>query len=387
MKDKRINPMTISKCRVCGQELNTEPLLRYENMPRAAQYLPNESELDTDKGIDLEVCQCSGCGLIQLNSEPVPYYQEVIRAADVSGEMKEFRRKQFIAFVQKYSLRDKKVIEIGCGQGEYLTIMQAAGAKAYGLEQSAESVAQCQKKGLNVIRGFMQAGGAPLTDAPFAAFYCLNYLEHLPDPNSMLRGISMNLPDGGIGLVEVPNIDMILRKNLFAEFIADHLLYFTRETLTTTLKINGFDVIEANEEWHEYIISAVVRKRKKTAISGFYDNQRKLKNEIDAYLGRYKPGEVAVWGAGHQALTVISLFKLAGKIKYVIDSAPFKQGKYTPATHIRIVSPEALVADPVKAVIVMAASYSDEVAMILREKHGKKIGISVLRDYGLEIIH
>ncbi len=75
---------------------------------------------------------------------------------------------------------------------------------------------------------------------------------------------------------------------------------------------------------------------------------------------------------------------LGGKIRYVVDSAAFKQGKYTPATHIPIVAPETLGSDPVDAVIVMAASYSDEVARILRQKFPAGLEVVILRDFGLE---
>jgi len=52
--------------------------------------------------------------------------------------------------------------------------------------------------------------------------------------------------------------------------------------------------------------------------------------------------------------------------------------------HIPIVSPEMLASDPVEAVIVMAGSYSDEVVRIIRQKFGRNINISILRDFGLE---
>jgi 2-polyprenyl-3-methyl-5-hydroxy-6-metoxy-1,4-benzoquinol methylase len=355
-------------------------------MPKAAQFLPDSESLESDKGVNLEVCQCSGCGLVQLSNDPVPYYKEVIRAAAISEEMKDFRRKQFDSFVQKFSLKGKKVIEIGCGRGEYLSIMQQSGVDAYGLEYSAESVMQCVKNGLKVEQGFIQSSSYRLNDAPFDAFFILNFLEHLPDPNSTLRGIYNNLTDDAVGLVEVPNFDMILRNKLFSEFIGDHLFYFTKETLSATLRQNGFEIIDCNEVWYDYIISAFVKKRKKMDISHFYEYQAQLKNEIEEYIRRFKDKKVAIWGAGHQALAIISLINLADKIKYVVDSAAFKQGKYTPATHIRIVSPEALDSDPVDAIIVMAASYSDEVARIIRQKFDRNINIVILRDFGLEVV-
>ena len=375
------------------------PLLCYQNMPKGAQYLPDKNRLKDDNGVNLEVWQCSGCGLVQLSNEPVPYYKEVIRAAAISPAMSKFREKQFRDFVYKYSLSNKKVLEIGCGRGEYLSIMQQAGVEAYGLEESKDSVDQCVNSGLNVLQGFVSGKQQKIIGAPFAAFFILNFLEHLPDPNASLMGIANNLSDDAVGLVEVPNFDMILRNNLFSEFIGDHLLYFTKETLITALNLNGFDVIDCQEIWHDYIISAVVRKnpvtlgeikspgtREKLDISSFHKYQARLKNELDEYLGRFGSKNVAIWGAGHQALAVMALTDLTGKIKYVIDSAPFKQGKYTPATHIPIVSPDRLSSDPVEAIIVMAGGYSEEVVKLLKEKFGNNVDIVVLRDFSLEII-
>jgi hypothetical protein len=374
----------IRNCRVCGREFFREPLLRYDNMPKAAQFLPDKNALDEDKGVDLEVCQCSGCGLVQLSGAPVPYYREVIRASAFSQEMRVYRLKQFGKFVEDYSLRNEKIIEIGCGRGEYLSLMRQAGANAFGLEQGEESVAQCLKDGLQVSRGFVESCDYKIPRAPFRAFFILNFLEHLPDLRGTLAGIYNNLTDSGVGLVEVPNFDMILRNNLFSEFIADHLFYFTKATLTTALLISGFEVIECGEIWQDYIISAVVRKRPGTDLTRFYEHQSSLKQNMEEFLNRFGDKRVAVWGAGHQAFALLALTGLSGKFRYVVDSAPFKQGKYTPATHLRILPPEALESEPVDAVLVMAGGYSDEVARIIRRKFGQHIGVGIMRENGVE---
>lgn len=264
--------------------------------------------------------------------------------------------------------------------------MQRFCLNTYGLEYSKESVKICKKNGLQAFPGFIAGADYKLQHAPFDAFFILNFLEHLPKPNSILQGIRNNLTEDGIGLVEVPNFDMILQKKLFSEFIIDHLFYFTKETLNSTLWRNGFEIIECKEEWHDYIISAVVRKRKRIDLADFSHRQVKLKHEIEAYLRLFKYKKVAIWGASHQALTIISLLNLSDKIMYVIDSAAFKQGKFTPATHIPIVAPDKLYSDPADAVIVMAAGYSDEVAKIIRQKFNKNISISIVRNYGLDVI-
>lgn len=376
--------MTIHACRVCGAEYFGEPLLRYENMPKAAQNFPDADSVEYEKGVDLTVCQCSGCGLVQLSNDPVPYYREVIRAAAFSEVVKAFKARQFAGFLQKYSLQGKKIIEIGCGRGEFLSLLQSLDVKAYGLEYSETAVAACVQNGLKVSKGYLDSGVTALANGPFDAFLLLMFLEHMADPNSALKGIYNNLTEDAVGLVEVPNFDMMLRNKLFSEFIGDHLLYFSRETLRTTLCLNGFDVIECDELRDNYVISAIVKKRGKLDISSFYDYQTKIKTELDEYIGRFKAQKVAIWGAGHQALAIIALTKIADKIKYVVDSAPFKQGKYTPATHIPIVSPNKLESDPVDTVIVMAASYSDEVASIIRQTYNN-IQIAILKDYGLDI--
>jgi 2-polyprenyl-3-methyl-5-hydroxy-6-metoxy-1,4-benzoquinol methylase len=377
--------MVINKCRVCGNDFFKTPLLTQVDMPKSAQYLPGENEVENDKGIDLTIYQCSGCGLVQLSNEPVPYYREVIRAASFSEEVKDFRKTQFEKLIKKFELKNKKVVEIGCGCGDFLSVLQEFEVKCYGLEYSQKSVARCIKKGLKVFQGFIENSNDKLKEAPFDFFYILNYLEHLPNPNSTIRGIYNNLTDNGMGLVEVPNFDMILRKNLFSEFIPDHLVYFTRESLITLLNNNGFEIIECNEERYEYVISVVVKKRKQFDISNFKKYQARVENDINIFIKQFGNRKVAIWGAGHQALAIISLMNLSDKIKYVIDSATFKQNKYTPASHIKIVRPETLESNRIEAIIIMAAAYSDEIAKIIRQKFDKNIEIAILRDFGLEI--
>ena len=223
-----------------------------------------------------------------------------------------------------------------------------------------------------------------MAHGPFDAFLLLMFLEHMPEPNVALQTIYNHLADNAVGLVEVPNFDMVLRNKLFSEFIGDHLLYFTKETLQTTLQLNGFDVIDYAEVRDDYVISVVVKKRNRLDISHFHDYQIKIQTDIKTYLERFAERRVAIWGAGHQALAIIALTGIAGSIRYIVDSAPFKQGKYTPATHLPIVAPSMLHSDPVDAIIVMAASYSDEVAAIIRQQFGNNMLIAILRDFGLE---
>jgi len=361
------------------------PLLRYEDMPSSAQGFPTLDTVAKDRGEDLEVFQCSCCGLLQLNSRPVPYYREVIRATAFSDEMKMFRVEQFRHWIEQYKLDGCKLLEIGCGKGEYLSLLKSAGFDAYGMEYSAASIKACQQQGLNVFSGYLGDNSFRL-DLSFDAFVCFNFMEHWPDPNACLQHLHDCLSENAIGFVEVPNVDMVIENGLFSEFIADHLLYFTEDTLRFTLQKNGFDVLDCHQVWHHYILSAVVCKRGVLDLRLFEQLRSNIAIQLHAFIDRFPAKRVAIWGAGHQALAVISLAEIAPKIVYVIDSAPFKQGKYTPATHLPIVPPDELSVNPVDAVIVMAASYSGEVVEIVRTKYGGAISIAVLNPSGVEVL-
>lgn len=374
-----------NRCRVCGYQLYNEPVLKYYNMPNRAQFFVEEKDLSKEKGMDLFVYQCSGCGLLQLNIPPVSYYKDVIRAAGVSQEMKEYSLKYFKDFINKYNLKNKKIIEIGAGCGEFLEIMNQTGIEAYGLENLEESVEKCLKNNLKVFKGFIENEDYKLENASYDAFFIMNFLEHIPNPNEFLKGIYNNLSDNAIGLIEVPNVNMILDKLMFSEFISDHLMYFTKDTLKLLLEKNAFEVIEIEDVWHDYVISMIVKKRNKLDLGKFNTQMNKISSEINSFIDENleKGYRVAVWGAGHQALAVMSMTNISSKIEFVIDSAKFKQDKYTPATHIKVVSPTILEKEKIDTILVMAASYSDEVATIIYEKYPHII-VAILREDRLQ---
>lgn len=378
--------MTRVSCRLCHSTLPARPLLALVGMPNAAQFLPSKDELLADKGADLDIFECAQCGLVQTSQEPVPYYKEVIRASAFSAEMAGFRQRQLKDWVDQYQLSGKRILEIGSGKGEYLHLLAQAGMKASGTEYSDNSVKVCKEQGLNVWQVFPEGDGLQLSEEPFDAFASFNFMEHWPHPKKTLSDIAQVLKPNAMGLVEVPNFDMIMKKNLFTEFISDHIFYFTEKTLRLMLETSGFEVIEIQSVWYDYILSATVRKRSAANITAFQDKRNEMHLALHQFSAQYPKGGVAVWGAGHQALATLALLGLKEKIKYVVDSAPFKQGKFTPATHLPIVPPSALSSDPVNAIIVMAAGYSDEVVRIIQAQGYLNLKIAVLRDTHLEIL-
>nr|WP_024837308.1 class I SAM-dependent methyltransferase [Clostridium sp. 12(A)] len=391
-------------CIVCGSPLTKEPLMVLEGMPASAQDIPLKEELMEDKGISLNLCKCSSCGLVQFDCQPVEYYKDVIRSGGYSTTMVNLRTRQYRHLIETYHLEGKKLIEAGCGQGEFLSVLSNFPVEAYGIENRESLVAMAKEKGLNVWKQFAKEGEilAPADGSvkgPYDGFLSFNFLEHQPNPVSMLRCLADNLQDEGIGLITVPSLEYILEHDGYYELIRDHLAYYTFDTLRYTVEEAGFEVLE-EEMINRDTLSVIVRKKKqpfgktddkkavKIDVSGLIKSQDTIGSEIDQLIKELEAGgkRLAVWGASHQGFTLASTTKIGAFAEYMIDSAPFKQGKYAPASHLPIVPSEHFMTDPVDAILIVAPGYTEEIAGIIKEKFGRDVEILALKSNHLERI-
>lgn len=116
-----------------------------------------------------------------------------------------------------------------------------------------------------------------------------------------------------------------------------------------------------------------------------YVNLRREMDTYMKYLDAWKK-KAAIWGASHQGFTLAATTSLGKKAEYIIDSAPFKQGKFAPASHLPIVAPSYFEEHPVDAVIITAPGYTDEIAALIREKFGPEVEIRAMRSNHLEML-
>tara|TARA_B110000090_G_scaffold208077_1_gene260933 strand:- start:134 stop:1264 length:1131 start_codon:yes stop_codon:yes gene_type:complete len=357
------------KCRFCKLDSDCDHILTIENQPPSAQgFFDNQA--GSYQKVDLEVYECSQCGLIQHNSTPVFYYKDVIRAIAYSAEMKHFRSTQLRKWLGDYQLWDKNILEIGAGKGEYLDLLDEAGAKKlHGLEHSSQNFIVLKDKKYNSRRGFLDATFKNSWDLSFDAVVSFNFVEHWPDLRVGLTEIKKLLTDEGVGLIEVPNFDHMLEHGIYSEFTLDHIYYFTEETFRNVLQGTGFEVISISSIWKGYILSAKVRKRKKANMRAIIESKKKNSQALVEHLSNYK-GSVVVWGAGHQALSLMAMIQADNYVKYVVDSAPFKQGKFCPVTGLKIFPPAQLSIDCPQCIVVMGAGYSDEIVKIIHNDFG-----------------
>ena len=185
----------------------------------------------------------------------------------------------------------------------------------------------------------------------------------------------------------VPNLEYLLKTKCFYEFVADHISYFTKNTLTHAFEGHGFDVLECFTINEDNDIAVVVQKKKALNIAGQFSEVKALIDELREIVASYKTQnkKVAVWGAGHRTLALISLGRLTD-LAYIVDSAKFKQGKFSPVLHLNIVSPRHLKDEIVDLVIVMVPGlYPGEVLKTL-ENMDLDADVAVLRNNKIEFI-
>lgn len=302
--------------------------------------------------------------------------------------MRDLRHSQYAELLQVFPhLHGKRIVEIGCGQGEFLSVWSDFDVKAVGIEHMPALVEKARAKGLTVMQGFVSDKDSVIEGGPYDAFVQFNFMEHQPDPNGMVQGIYHNLTADGVGLVTVPSLEYILKYNGYYELIHDHIAYYSENTLRLLFEKNGFETISVktvNRDTHQII----VKKRPQVDLSRWKENYTKLKTSINSYIDdiRLHGGKVAIWGASHQGFTMIPTLGIESKIEYIIDSATFKQGKYAPASHVPIVAPDYFFQHKVTCIIIVAPGYTDEISSIIKTRFGEGVGIATLRSDKLETL-
>lgn len=383
------------RCIICGQPLKGDPLMTLDGMPASAQDIPGRHEVEADKGMTLHLHQCGHCGLVQFDCEPVAYYRDVIRSGGYSTTMVNLRSGQYRYLIEKYHLEGKKFLEVGCGRGEFLKVLTDFPVQAFGVEHRKALVETAVEDGLHVVFGFTETPDTVLGEqGPYDVFLSFNFLEHQPEPGVMLDCIWNNLTEDGMGLVTVPSLEYILQYDGYYELIRDHIAYYTFGTLRYLMEHHGFEVLE-EEMVNRDTLAVIVKKKAKTEkaeksidISGLKSSLTDIRHQMEQ-LCEYADTQgqtLAVWGASHQGFTLAATTCLGEKAAYIIDSAPFKQGKFAPASHLPIISPDEFEKRPADVILIVAPGYTEEIAGVIRKRFGAHIRILTLRSERIEVV-
>jgi SAM-dependent methyltransferase len=190
-----------------------------------------------------------------------PELRRLMNGGDEADREREWLREQMYADISTELTAagsGKKVLDVGCGQGEALQWLTEQGFEPHGIEPSDEAAALARERGLDArtatLEDILTEAGPPPT---FDAVLLLNVLEHVPDAPAMLRGINRLLKPGGLLYVRVPNdfnpLQLAAQQKLDADpwwiAVPDHVNYFSVESLVSMCRQLGFEPVDVQTDF------------------------------------------------------------------------------------------------------------------------------------------
>jgi len=138
-----------------------------------------------------------------------------------------------------------KILDVGCGNGKYLSKMKSLGWQSSGVEFNDVAVKACQKNGLDVFQGELK--NSPFKQAEMDLVTARHVIEHIPDVNGFFEDVNKVLKPGGLFHLRTPNSNALGRNyfstNWYANDAPRHLILFSPENLTQRAEQHGFEKV------------------------------------------------------------------------------------------------------------------------------------------------
>ena len=209
---------------------------------------------------DISVLKCANCGLVFLSSHSHiddDHYKDsgmhINKVPDIDTWLTETKKDDERRFeFLKSKIKNKKILDFGCGIGGYLEMAQKISSLAKGIELEKAIQPSFKNRGLSV---YSDLNAVIETGEKWDLITLFHVVEHLRDPILILEDLSKILEKDGEIIIEVPNADdalLSLYKNKgFQNFVywSQHVFVFNKSTMNAlikkaNLKVNWFEHIQ-----------------------------------------------------------------------------------------------------------------------------------------------
>ncbi len=373
------------RCIVCGGAA-LEPVLELAEVPVSCGFLMTSAAAAAavPRG-RIALVACWTCGHVQNAAfEPakVEYRYGYENSLDFSPRFRAYAAKMARRLANTYELRGKKVVEIGCGDGEFLQRLCEIG----GIQGTGYDPSRADAPAVQVGDGTFRIFGSYFngTAKEKADLICSRQvLEHVPEPVALLcRMREVLAPAGGACVCEVPNALFIVEASSFWDLIYEHVSYFSPASLAHAMRkaelaiqawqigFGGqFLVMEAVIRGAHAAIPPLLAPRRSSLVEFAARYARTIslwRRRLDALSAAAR--RVVLWGGGSKGTMFLNLVgaRADRDIEYVVDVNPRKEGHFVPGAGQRIVPPAFLAGYRPEVVLVMNELYMAEIAATLQ---------------------
>jgi SAM-dependent methyltransferase len=371
-------------CAVCG---STESRVFFEQRGVPVQdglLWPTPEAARTSPVGDIRLSFCEDCGFVgnrAYETGKVRFQPGYDISLHHSPRYRAFVEAVAADLVARHALRGKDVLEIACGNGDFLRRVCALGGnRGVGFDPSLtpEAIARGAAEGLALRAETLPREGAGAADL----VCCRHVLQSMPAPRAFVGDArrALSARPGTVYYFEVPDASPIFRDLAVWTIIYETCSYFTETSLTRLFELEGFRVrrtaslldgaylgLEASDGG-ESPARAEDRSGRAPAVAGlaaeiaaferrFGELRARWRSDLSSLRGR----RVAAWGAGGRAIAFFTLFAGVADVPWVVDINPKRQGLYLPQTAQRVVPPEFLREFRPDAVLVTNPTFAGEI--------------------------
>jgi len=379
-----------ARCRLCASgalqvffERASTPVLanRFHASARDA--------LDAPTGC-IMLAHCTGCGAIQntrFDAGAVDYGDGYENALHYSAGFRAFSAILADRLARDECLRGGTAVEIGCGDGAFLTLLcERAGCAGIGVDPALPPVGE-RLAGPRVRLLGRSFDAVDLITPDTKLVICRQVLEHLAGPRDLLLALA-RVAAGASRVrfyIEVPNAMAMLEAGAIWDVIYEHPLYFTAESLERLLRDCGYAIAVIDEAFHRQYLYAEGtiadggrddRAQPSTAgigasaelLARFGHAGAAALNRWNDFLENQRSAAriVALWGIGSKGVTFLNALEDPSLIAVAVDLNPRKQGRHVPGTGHRIAAPAELARVRPDVVLVSNRIYAQEIERALR---------------------
>lgn len=368
-------------CTACGMQI----FFRLENVP-VHQNLPlptREAAQQCVRG-DIVLGFCPVCGFVSnLAFEPglLEYSPQYDNSQSFSPLFWDYLQDLAVNLVSRYELYNKTIIEIGCGKGEFLTMLCELGHnRGIGFDPSYVEGSGVVMERVTFIRDFYSERYANCQ----GDLVCSRHvLEHVQYPAELIASLRRSIGDrpGTVVFFEVPDVTWILHNLTFWDIFYEHCSYFSPGSLARLFTTCGFYIVGITKSFGGQYLWLEAFPRDETeeaelagmgspqeiahAATRFAVHCRDKMETVRRQLfdGMERSGRrCVIWGAGAKGVTVLNTLDIPPeRIEFVVDINPRKQWMYVPGTGQQIVPTDFLKTYLPEAIFVMNPNYLDEI--------------------------